>query len=360
MRIVRLDLHNIRAIREAQLLPAGRLNFLSGENGSGKSSVLEALHVLGFGRSFRGRVRDGLIRENMPALQIFCEWQDVNNQTQKAGLKHAGGDWQAKLNGEEVGQLGDLCAAFAVSIFEPNSHILVSGSSEYRRRFLDWGLFHVEQSYLELWRRYARALKQRNALLKQKNPVSLLDTWDFELAEAAAPLLWYRRNYLDGLLPYLQQVSEQLLPTFGALSFEFFPGWKNEQMTLADALLLNRDRDLSLGHTSVGPHRADWKLYFSNKSKTEAYSRGQAKTLALTCLLAQARHFQEARGESPVMLLDDFASELDGKHRGRVLDELETTGAQVFMTGVELPAEMRGREVRVFHVEHGRIHEPEV
>lgn len=359
MRIVRLDLHNIRAIREAQLQPASNLNFLSGENGAGKSTVLEALHILGYGRSFRGRVRDGLIRESMPALQIFCEWQDANNQTQKAGLKHAGGDWQAKLNGEEVGQLGDLCAAFAVSVFEPNSHLLVSGSSEYRRRFLDWGLFHVEQSYLVLWRRYARALKQRNALLKQKNLGGLLDTWDFELAEAAAPVLWYRRSYLDGLLPYLQQVSEQLLPAFGDLSFELFAGWKNEQMTFADALLLNRERDLSLGYTGIGPHRADWKLHFSNKSKAEAYSRGQAKTLALTCLLAQARHFQQLRGEPPVMLLDDFSSELDGKHRGRVLDELEATGAQVFMTGVELPAEMQGREVRVFHVEHGQIHAPE-
>lgn len=355
MRIVRLELHNIRSIREASLQPSAELNFLSGDNGAGKSSVLEALHVLGFGRSFRGRVRDGLIRENTDALQIFCEWQDSGGRTHKAGLRHLGGDWQARLNGENVAQLGDLCATFAVSIFEPNSHVLVSGSGEPRRRFLDWGLFHVEHGYLALWRRYVRALKQRNALLKQRKSGAQLDSWDLELADAAEPLFWHRRNYLTALLPHLQNVSEQLMPAFGEVSFELLPGWKHEQMTLADALLLNRERDLSLGYTGNGPHRADWKLHFSNKSKAEAYSRGQAKLLALTCLLAQARHFQQMRGEWPLMLLDDFASELDSKHRARVLDELQSAGAQVFMTGVELPAEMQGRAARVFHVEHGKI-----
>ncbi|PJK09002.1 DNA replication/repair protein RecF [Lysobacteraceae bacterium NML120232] len=355
MRIIRLDLACIRSIQEARLQPSTGLNFLAGDNGAGKSSVLEALHLLGFGRSFRGRVRDGLIREEAEAVQIFCEWQDSSEQLHKAGLRHTGADWQAKLNGKDVAQLGDLCAAFAVSIFEPNSHVLVSGGGEPRRRFLDWGLFHVEQGYLALWRRYTRALKQRNALLKQRQSGVQLDSWDFELVEAAEPLHRHRRNYLDSLLPHLQTVSEQLLPTFGDISFEISPGWKSEQMTLADALLLNRARDLSLGYTGNGPHRADWKLYFSRKSKVEAYSRGQAKLLALTCLLAQARHFREIRGEWPLMLLDDFASELDGKHRARVLDELESAGAQVFMTGVELPPEMQGRNVRVFHVEQGRI-----
>ncbi|MDO4710137.1 MAG: DNA replication/repair protein RecF [Pseudomonadota bacterium] len=359
MRILRFELRDIRSIREAKLQPVAKLNFLAGDNGAGKSSVLEALHLLGYGRSFRGRVRDGLIRENADALQVFCEWQNSNGQIHRAGLRHSGGNWQAKLNGEDVSQLGDLCATFAVSIFEPNSHVLVSGSAEYRRRFLDWGLFHVEQGYLALWRRYVRALKQRNALLKQRKAGELLDSWDLELAEAAAPLLWYRRNYLAGLLPYVQSVSAQLLPAFGEVSFELLPGWKIEQMTLADALLLGRERDLSLGYTTNGPHRADWKLYFSNKSKAEAYSRGQAKLLALTCLLAQARHLQAVRGESPLMLLDDFASELDSKHRARVLDELESAGAQVFMTGVELPAEMQGRDVRMFHVEQGQIVQPD-
>lgn len=355
MHIHRLDLHNIRSIAEAKLQPRPGINLLTGENGAGKTSVLEALHLLGYGRSFRGRVRDGLIRNGADAAQVFVEWRDADAQSHKAGLRHEGALWQARKDGEDVAQLGDLCASFAVSTFEPQSHALVSAGGEPRRRFLDWGLFHVEPVYLGQWRRYQRALKQRNALLKAGNQGAQLDAWDAEWVQAALPLQQHRQHYIEALLPHLQAVAAQLLPNFGVAALQLLPGWRQEQMSLEDALLLGRSRDLLLGHTGIGPHRADWRVTFSARPAQEAYSRGQAKLVALACLLAQARHLQAVRGEWPLMLLDDFASELDARHRGLVLDQLQAAGAQVFMTGVDVPVELHGRDFCLFHVEQGQI-----
>ena len=160
---------------------------------------------------------------------------------------------------------------------------------------------------------------------------------------------------MTALTPHLQAVTEQLLPAFGIVAVDLQAGWKHQQMALADALLLNRERDLALGHTSVGPHRADWRVDFVARPEREPYSRGQAKLVALACLLAQARHLHEARGEWPVILLDDFASELDARHRQRVLDQLEAVGAQVFLTGVDALPEVANKNVVMFHVEHGQI-----
>ena len=160
MLIRRLQLQSFRRFDSVEIDLRQGFNLLTGDNGSGKTSVLEALHLLAHGRSFRGRVRDGLIRQGEPALSAYAEWE-VAGATHRAGLRHAGGSWEARLDGEDVRQLGQLCEALAVITFQPGSHALVDGSSEGRRRYLDWGLFHVEHGFMPQWRRYARALKQR-------------------------------------------------------------------------------------------------------------------------------------------------------------------------------------------------------
>ncbi len=128
-------------------------------------------------------------------------------------------------------------------------------------------------------------------------------------------------------------------------------------MPLADALLLARDRDRNLGYTTVGPHRADWRIDFAAHPQREALSRGQAKLTALSALLAQAQDYAAQRGEWPIVALDDLASELDRNHQGRVLELLRASGAQVFVSGTEMPAalEARQEELTRFHVEHGRV-----
>lgn len=275
----------------------------------------------------------------------------------RAGLRHSGTDWEARVDGQPVGQLGELFAAITVVTFEPGSHALVGGSGEPRRRFMDWGLFHVEQGFLPLWRRYSRALRQRNALLKQAAPGAQLDSWDAELAAAGEPLTIQREAYLRGLEPVLAELSARIAPALGAASLSFHPGWRRQEMSLSDSLLLSRDRDRAVGHTTSGPHRADWQLSFPGLPGGEALSRGQAKLAALSCLLAQAEGLSRQLGDWPVVALDDLASELDAGHRARVLEVLEEGAAQVFVTGTDaaaLPGLTRS-DLRVFHVEQGSV-----
>lgn len=358
MRVTRLQLRDLRCLREVALQPGPGLNLLTGGNGAGKTSVLEGLHLMAYGRGFRGRVRDGLVRTGSEALQVFVEWSEAtgDGRLRRAGLRHGGAAWEGRLDGATVDQLGELCAALMAVSFEPGSHALVSGGSEPRRRLLDWGLFHVEQDFLPLWRRYARALKQRNALLKGGARDGQLDSWDHELAEAGEPLSRRRQAYLDRLQQRLPRVMGLLGPALGEARLDYLPGWRSEALPLADALLVARDRDRAAGHTTVGPHRADWRLGFAGKPAGEALSRGQAKLAALGCLMTQAEDCAAARdGDWPVVLLDDLASELDRDHQARMLAFLRERQAQVFITGTEPPPHWPVAGMTVFHVEHGAI-----
>ncbi|MDQ3229393.1 MAG: DNA replication/repair protein RecF [Pseudomonadota bacterium] len=357
MQVTRLEIRDLRRLEPTTLLPAPGLNLITGPNGAGKTSLLEALHLLAYGRSFRGRVRDGLIRTGADAVEVFAEWTEHAGRGRKAGLRHGGQRWEGRLDGVPVAQLGELCAALAAVTFEPGSHALVSGGGEPRRRFVDWGLFHVEHDFFPLWRRYARALKQRNALLKTRHrDTAQLDVWDHELAEAGEPLGRRRQEYLEALQPGLQVLAADFVPSLGVATLAYQPGWRREELTLADALLLARERDAITGFTSVGPHRADWRVDYAERPGREALSRGQAKLTALACLLVQAQDFAERRGEWPVILLDDLGSELDQEHQSRVLRHLLAGQAQVFLTGTEPPTALDPRAVgAMFHVEHGLV-----
>ncbi|WP_363799708.1 DNA replication/repair protein RecF [Lysobacter firmicutimachus] len=358
MHVTRLDARGLRRFAEVSLSPAPGINLITGENGAGKTSLLEALHLMAYGRSFRGRVRDGLIRAGDPALEVFVEWQEARReQRRKAGLRHSGQDWVGRLDGQSVSQLGELCAALAVVSFEPGSHALITGPGEIRRRYLDWGLFHVEPDFTPLWRRYTRALKQRNALLKARARDGQLDAWDHELAEAGEPLSRRRQQYLDELQPRFSAFAAELAPGLGSIRLDYAPGWRRDEFPLADALLLARERDQQQGFTSVGPHRADWRIGYGAIPGREALSRGQAKLVALVALLAQAEQHAQVQGEWPVIALDDLASELDRRHQRRVLERLIASQAQVFITGTEPPPALADMEVEVarFHVEHGTL-----
>jgi DNA replication and repair protein RecF len=357
MEVTRLDISGLRRFEGVSLAPGTGLNLITGDNGAGKTSILEALHLMAYGRSFRGRVRDGLIRDGAAAVEVFVEWREASGRTRKAGLRHSGQGWEGRLDGASVGHLGELCAALAVVTFEPGSHDLVTGGAENRRRLIDWGLFHVEPDFLRLWRRYARALKQRNALLKAGARPIELDGWEVELAETGEAITRSREDYLRQWAPLFAAEAANLAPALGSTTLDLAAGWRREEVSLADALLLARPRDQLQGFTSVGPHRADWRIGFSQIPGREALSRGQAKLTALALLLSQARLHAALSGEWPVIALDDLASELDRRHQARVVQGLLDTGAQVFVTGTDAPeaVELLSRPVSRFLVDAGHV-----
>ena len=357
MHLTRLQATDLRCFQEFDLTPVSGVNLLLGANGAGKTSILEAIHILGYGRSFRGRIRDGLIRHDAEHLQIQTRWQTDAGMAQQAGIQHSGSAWQARMNGADVDHLGRFCEQFPVLSFDPGSHELIVGASETRRRFVDWALFHVEPEFQSVWRRFNRALKQRNALLKTQPSGNELTPWDQEFAEAGEALHRLRRRYILTLEPGMQGILDRLLPECGELALSYSAGWREQELALVDALRLSRDRDIQNGFCSLGPHRADWLPRLGGHLLQDHFSRGQAKLLALSALLAQTEDFVARKGFWPILCFDDLASELDQQHFAYVLAWLSQTRAQIWISGTAPLAAYAEHfpEARMFHVERGTV-----
>ncbi len=359
MRIERLHIERLRIVESAELHPGPRLNLITGPNGAGKTSVLEALHLLAYGRSFRSPTRDVLIRRPHGDFAVFAEVRaSPDSVPHRLGLQCTARGWQAKVDGENVPTLGELLTHCPVVCFEPGSHALIAGPSDLRRRYLDWGLFHVEQAFPPIWRRYHRALKQRNALLKSGQPTEALDAWDSELVDAGEQLHALRLEYARQLSQHLIAIATVLMPEAGEPCLDYIAGWRVDRESLSVATLAARDRDLATGHTNVGPHRANWTLTYPALPQRESFSRGQEKLTALICAIAQARHFSEVRGHWPIIALDDLGSELDAPHQESAIQCVSETGAQAWITGTATPAGLSGLASGpvTFHVEQGNIH----
>lgn len=355
MRLERLHLQGLRCISDLALELAPGFNVLTGANGAGKTSVLEAAFLLSHGRSFRSGAKDALTQRGASGLSVFSHVRHEDGIVHRLGLGRESGRWEARLDGEDV-PIGQLIRECAVVCFEPGSHALIAGAAEERRRFLDWGVFHVEHDFLITWRRYQRALKQRNSLLRSSlAPDEQLGPWEYELARNGVLIDQWRRAYLEALVIFLKEQAALLLPELGDIELRYRPGWPEEQ-DLADVLASQRSRDQGRGHTMSGAHRADWSLSFLRAPQREHLSRGQEKLAALICVLAQAQLDAKYRGEWPVVCLDDLASELDEPHQAAVVGSLQKTRAQVLISGTEVPRVLESSTpVKLFHVEQGQL-----
>ncbi|HJU07941.1 MAG TPA: DNA replication/repair protein RecF [Rhodanobacteraceae bacterium] len=353
MRIAKLRVHHFRCIEEIELPPEALLNWLVGPNGSGKTSLLEAIYLLSHGHSFRSGALDTLIQRNSTGFTIFAEIFAAG-RTHTLGMARSVDGWQLRVDGQNTSLLSTVLKHCAAISFEPSSHELIAGPADRRRRFLDWGVFHVEHRSLDHWREYRRALRQRNALLRTGGPAEQFEIWEAELERCSTPIERERRSYIESLKPHLRQAGENLLPELGGVRFYYYAGWDTDR-PLGAILAAQRDKDMERGHTRFGPHRADWRLIFPRAPLREHLSRGQSKLAALTCALAQGHLFAAQTGTWPILCLDDLASELDAVHQRAVFQEIAASGAQVWITATEPYAADISQFGTVFHVEHGSL-----
>lgn len=357
MQLKRLEVTNFRCLRAVEVALPSQGAWFVGRNGAGKTSILEAACLLGFGRSFRGRVADGLIRQGNSDLQVVAHWVDDTTRSRVAGLRHAGESWEGRLDGAAVSTLSELAAPFPVLVFHPESSGLVTGPAEERRRALDWLAFHVEHRFSEVSRRYGRAQKQRNALLRAGAPDDQFDAWESEMGAMAEALSAARESALGVLRPSFETAWVELMPDSQAPEIALRPGWRRSESNLADLLLLNRTRDRELGYTTVGPHRADVDLGEPLGVAASLLSRGQAKLVALCLVMAQAEALRRWSGIRAVLLLDDLRAELDFERFRRVLEWIGRHGYQALISGTALDPDASERlpEMAVFHVEQGEL-----
>jgi len=345
-----LRIENFRNLKCVDIRPHERLNFFFGANGAGKTSILEALVVLSRGRSFKTSRAEELSGKATSAFRIFLECVH-SGRLHKLGLERSGAQWKARKDGQDLALLSVLTRQLPLVLMEPDSHLLVGGSPDGRRRFLDWGVFHVEPGFLDTWRRYSRTLKQRNAALRERQ-LRVLDSLDELLARLGEQLSALREAYFEQFTVVFGEQTAAWAPELRDAKLEYQRGWKGD--SLLGALSASRKRDLENGATHQGPHRADIVLRKELRPLRTLLSRGEQKSFAANLLLTQARLLGQ-RGERPLFLLDDLASEFDQRHAGSVLEGALDCAGQVWVTGTEVfPL---GFDRKVFHVEHGTVQE---
>lgn len=358
MHLQRLQVDRLRVIDAARLDPGPGINWLVGANGSGKSSLLESLSLLATGRSFRGAGLETCVRRGSDRLTVFAEMVDAGDRVRRLGLSRLlRGGFEARLEGVPVPTLSELFRVFPAVVVPADSGALIAGPGEGRRRFLDWGLFHVEPRFLEIWQRHARALKQRNVALRHWQGHDNERAWREAVVEHGLSLHRMRRDYLGAMEPFVTGVCRWLLPALGAPRLVFKPGWPAEREALEAAMIRSLDTDRRMGFTGLGPHRAGWTLVFDALPAREMFSRGQAKLASMAMLLAQLEHFARARGEGPVVGLDDALAELDLANQDRLLDFLKSLRIQAFVAAADAQAVERlaADPDVVFHVEQGEV-----
>lgn len=328
MTLRRMQVTDFRCLHQAEIDFDPQFTLISGPNASGKTSVLEAVYLLGRGRSFRTRRLEHLIRSGSARTVIFGE-VDIGERRMGLGIEGSAGGIRAKVAGERAGSLTELASVFPVQIIDPEVHRLIEEGPSRRRRFMDWGVFHVEPPFVRLWQNYHQVLKQRNAALRRREPLSVVCAWDTDLVRYGELLSEARGRYVERLVGEAQTLGRGLLGMELGLSYR--PGWPRN-MRLREALERSWAQDQETGSTQVGPQRAELAIRLNGFAVKDRISRGQQKLLAAALLIAQIKLFPVDSPIQPTLLLDDPAAELDDFRLAGLIEQVRAQPVQLIVT----------------------------
>jgi DNA replication and repair protein RecF len=359
MSIQHLSIQRLRNLQQVDVAFDVGINLLYGLNASGKTSVLEALHMLALGRSFRSLKLASVIAQGHTDCLLFAKIINSQGVTDSLGMsRRLDGDHSVRLNGENLASTVQLASLLPIQLIDPNSAGLIEAGPSVRRQYLDWGVYHHNPGFFGLWKQAQRLLKQRNSALKCGTmSASVRASFDPGLVEVAEQLSGLRRAYLELLEPVFFQLLAGLVD-LPDLRLGYYSGWTANR-DYADVLEETLQRDLRLGYTQRGPQRADIKLTMHGVNAVERLSRGQQKLVVVALKLAQGKLLSEVEGRKCVFLVDDLAAELDWSHRREICRQLVNLDTQVFVTSVG-PNELtgcwpEGEKIKMFHVKHGQV-----
>lgn len=350
-----LRIHSFRNIDNAQITCRPGIQFFYGENGSGKTALLEAIYFLGLGRSFRTSHLDALIQTGSPLLTLFGS----NQRAISAGIekeRNTPPRIQVEHRSASPIQLADF---LPIILINTESLDILNKGPLYRRQLIDWGLFHVEQSFRETWQQWVRVMRQRNSALKLKQPAKAHCAWDQPLAKLGEKIHEMRVRFLSRYLPLVEEGLKEFLDPRERFSFDYERGWPGDK-SLLETLGESLHEDVKLGFTHFGPHRADLVITAGNNLAREKLSRGQQKLFVCALKTALGNLLEMHQKRPCVYLLDDLQSELDKPARTRFFGLLREQNVQAFVTGVELESFVsliKPEKDALFHVEQGRVSE---
>jgi len=360
MAIETLMLQGVRNLSPLTITPSSSINIIHGENGSGKTSLLEAIYYLAYCKSFRTHKQKNLIQHGLETMTAFTRLAFDKANYQLGVERNIKGERRIKLNGEWLQSAAELASILPVQLLDPTMFRLLEGSPQLRREYIDWGVFHVEPNFIHVWRDFKKSHKARNAILRGggcSDEERII--WHQALAKHANTINEYRLNYMTRLVPVFNSYMERLNPELG-ITLSFYQGWSKDKDYL-ETLDESWQSDLKMGFTQLGPQRADLRVKANGMPAIEVLSRGQQKMAVCALKLAQADIYKQTTGLACIFLVDDLSAELDINHRKALCSLLEDLKCQVFVTAVEAEqiADAWSYEaqssMQKFHVEHGAI-----
>jgi DNA replication and repair protein RecF len=355
MALLKVDIHYVRNIQKESIAPSPFLNFIYGANASGKSALLEAIYLLGRAKSFRTISIKPVIHFQQNHLIVSAQSLQANGSYCHLGLQMDGKQYEIRINQQSTQNRSDLAYRLPLQLIHPKSYELLDAGPQIRREFLDWGVFNDDERFLSIWRRFKKALQQRNSLLKANN-LKHINVWDKELAYYGTIVDTHRQQYLQKLKPIFAAI---LVRFFEAedVELKLVSGWSTDN-SLAQTLQNDLVKDSRYGFTHSGPHRGDFQLLIAGRLAKDFVSRGQLKLLVMSLKLAQVQLLINQQGNNACVLIDDFVAELDQQNRLKLLNCLTEMQIQAFITGTELLEFgdlTQLKNYKLFHMEHGSI-----
>ncbi|STI79056.1 DNA replication and repair protein [Escherichia coli] len=348
-------IRDFRNIETADLALSPGFNFLVGANGSGKTSVLEAIYTLGHGRAFRSLQIGRVIRHEQEAFVLHGRLQGEERETAIGLTKDKQGDSKVRIDGTDGHKSRGTGAPDANAADNARRVYFTQRRPQIQKSIPRLGMLSQRPGFFTAWSNLKRLLKQRNAALRQVTRYEQLRPWDKELIPLAEQISTWRAQYSAGIAADMADTCKQFLPEF-SLTFSFQRGWEKET-EYAEVLERNFERDRQLTYTAHGPHKADLRIRADGAPVEDTLSRGQLKLLMCALRLAQGEFLTRESGRRCLYLIDDFASELDDERRGLLASRLKATQSQVFVSAIsaEHVIDMSDENSKMFTVEKGKI-----
>jgi DNA replication and repair protein RecF len=350
LNIEKLQIKNLRLFKDITLTPTKQFNIITGSNGSGKTTILESIYLLARSKSFRTNNSESLISYGHTELLISANFKCQKCNTKHIGIRKTKNITEVHINSIRQKKLSEQAKQMPLGIITPNAQKLLTDGPITRRRFLNWGVFHVEHNYASLVSKYNKVLMHRNSALKNDYRNSKI--WDDQLVSYGNNIDRIRNKYVTELTK-LFNIFKEDFPEYKDIKIKYKRGWNNQQ-SLIDAIKNDPVNKNSV--TYFGPHRADLTIYLGDKIASDIISNGQQKIISILLIISQLYLINNFISITPILLIDDFQYEIDDINLQKIINIIKRLNIQTFITSVIGNQNNYMRwDSRMFHVEHGEI-----
>ena len=353
MWIKNIKIKNFRNYDQEEINLEKNINIFYGKNAQGKTNIIEAIFLCSLGKSFRAKKDNEMIKLNEENAIVEIEYEK-SDRDGKIKIE-IGNKKNIYLNGIKIKKLSELLGNLNIVIFTPDDINILKGGPQNRRRFLDIMISQLRPNYMHILNLYLKTIEQRNKYLRQikeeHKDENLLEIWDEKLAEYAVKIYEYRKEFIEKIIKKITIIHKNITNGEEQIELEYITECDNKEKYL-QLLKERRKLDIIKGFTTKGIHRDDFVIYINKKEIKIFGSQGQNRTAMLSLKLAELQVIYDEIGEYPILLLDDFMSELDRTRRKNFLENIE--GTQVIITGTE-KLDIENLKYLEYNVSNGKV-----